>query len=57
MCACFFNNNFHIAGVVFATGMFCDHVWVKKWTMMLETEGKTDCNITIRKEFRFWTGL
>ena len=53
MCACFFNNNFHIAGVVFATGMFCDHVWVKKWTMMLETEGKTDCNITIRKEFRF----
>lgn len=38
MCACFFNNNFYKVGIVFA--MFCDHVWVKKWKIMPETEGK-----------------
>lgn len=52
-----FNDNFHITGFVFGSQLFCDHIWVKKWTMMPETEGKAGCNITSCKEFRFGTAL
>lgn len=51
MCVVF--NNFYISGVVFTIGMFCDRIGMKKWTMMPETEGETDCSITGCKEFGF----